>query len=262
MKKIFITLASLIILAGCTKNDSNLTSSDVNLIVKDSIDETRLIESEETIINTTANNNEDTENDLGTRIDEYIENQLDGEYDCNENLLKLYKQVLLSEIPFSFHFVVADSIDEYYINNISYDEYKFIPHHFSFIDMNNDKVPEIVIEGAIGQSAGFVLVLREYNGMMIGHEFSHRQMNDIKKDGTYLASGGAAYNGYYQISFNDDSYTQLNILRMDTDEDSKGNHKPIFFIGQEQVAEKVFWEHWEVQQNKDDAFWVEFELDD
>ncbi len=266
MKKKFAAFVFLIILAGCYKNDTNLTSSGVNHIVK-GIDEIQLIEGEEPTINTITDNDEDTKEDLGTRIDDYIENQLDAEYDLNESLLKLYKQVLLSEIPFSFSFVDADSIDEYFVDDISSDDYKLIPHHFSFLDMNNDKVPEIIIEGVrvlsegLIVNAGFVLVLREFNGMIIGHKFSHRQMSDIKIDGTYHSSSGAAYNGYYQLSFYDDSYTQLDLIRMDTDEDSEGTYQPIFFIDQEQVEEEVFWEHWEVQENKDEAFWIEFGLD-
>jgi hypothetical protein len=197
---------------------------------------------------------------LSKSINEYIKNELDSDYILDDELYKMYRQVLLSEKTFSFNFVVAESENEYYINNISYDGYEFIPHHFSFIDMNNDTVPEIVIEGTIGMSAGFVLVLREYDGRIIGHEFSHRQMSDIKKDGTYHASGGASYNGYYQLSFNDDSYLQHNIVRMDTEEDSNGEYKQIYFIFEKQVEEKDFWKLWEVQKNKEEPRWINFEL--
>ncbi|WP_113672173.1 hypothetical protein [Vallitalea guaymasensis] len=263
MKKIFIILSIFLILVAWKGNIINTSS------VEDSPSTNSIIEKEKGEVNETSHieksiekpiqNNNSASSSLSQRINDYIENNLDSEY-FDAELCKIYRQVLLSEMPFSFKFIVAESENEYYLNDISYDEYKFIPNHFSFIDMNNDKVPEIVIEGSIDKSAGFVLVLREYDGRVIGHEFSHRQMSDIKRDGTYHASGGAAYNGYYQLSFNEDSYSQHNIVRMDAEEDSNGELKTIYFISEKQVEEKAFWELWEVQKNKEKPIWVDFEL--
>lgn len=192
---------------------------------------------------------------LSNNIEDSIDNQL-GLSEINSSLYKSYKEVLLSKKTFSFSFVVAEGEQEYYINDISYEEYRFIPEHFSFVDMNKDEVPEIVIEGTLGM-AGFVLVLRQYDGRMIGHEFSHRQMSDIKNDGTYLASGGAAYNGYYYLSFNEDSYIQNNVVRMDTEE-ADGNYTQIYFRDEVRIEEEEFKTLWQLQQNKDKPEWIDF----
>jgi len=54
------------------------------------------------------------------------------------------------------------------------------PIRFSLVDMDQDLTPELIIEGSI-DVAGFVLVIRQVDGEMIAHEFSHRQMYDLKK---------------------------------------------------------------------------------
>lgn len=190
-------------------------------------------------------------------INDSLEKRLDVE-NIDDDLYKLYKEVLVSQKPFTFELVVAEGEKEYYLNDISYEEYKYLPQHFSLIDMNKDTIPEIVIEGTVGMSAGFVLVLREYDGKIIGHDFSHRQMSDIKIDGTYHSSGGAAYNGYYYLSFERDSYIENNIVKMDLEEDSNGEYKQIYLIDDRKVSEDKFNEAWGFEEKKKAPEWIDF----
>lgn len=193
------------------------------------------------------------------RITEYF----DSIYvkDGNDIIRNRYKNILLSQTPFSFFYVVSDGEKSYYLNNITYDGYWMKPLRFSLVDMNDDLIPELVVESSLG-TAGFVLVIREFENEMIAHEFSHRQMYDLKKDGTFGASGGAAYSGYFKLEFDNSSYYINRIAETDTEEDLDGNLIPIFYIGETLTDEDEFWEFWESLRNKEEAEWIYFELND
>ncbi|WDV48063.1 hypothetical protein PV797_10285 [Clostridiaceae bacterium M8S5] len=259
MKKTYIILGVLVILIAYKANIIKFISIEDSTL-RDSEDGVKVNEINEKSIEVHNENNTVQFNDsLSKRLNYYIENQLDSKYTFDAELYRLYSQVLLSEKTFSLDLEIEEeSKKEYYLNNIFCYEIKLMPKHFSFIDMDNDNVPEVVIEG--DEIGGFVFVLRKYDGRIIGHKFSFRQMNNIKKDGSYCASGGAAYNGYYQLSFKDDSYLQYAIVRMDTEEDSKGELMAIYLIDEKKVEKEAFWEFWKVQENKEEPIWVEFEL--
>ncbi|MBI9015002.1 MAG: hypothetical protein JEZ08_22415 [Clostridiales bacterium] len=212
------------------------------------------------VIKPVVNVNVEYEKSLSERIDEYFLSVVEPEWVFSDELRNQYKQLLLSEIPFTWKDEYDILTGEYVINDISFDDVKLTMNNFCLLDMNNDKVPELVIQGEVSKLSGFVFILREFNGHIIGHEFSHRQMSDIKSNGSYHASGGAAHNGYYQLSFKEDSYDQIEIVRMCDEKDTEGNYKPIFFIGLDQVEEEAFWEFWKTQSNFEEATWVEFGL--
>lgn len=196
--------------------------------------------------------------ELSDRIDIYFKSYVFTE--INHELLTKYKEVLLNEIAIIFEYVVTEGRQSYTLENISYDGFWMKPIRFSLVDMNQDLIPELIVEGSLG-SAGFVLVIREVDNEMIAHEFSHRQMYDLKKDGSFGATGGAAYSGYFTLEFDDMTYHIKRIAETDTEEDKDGNLKSIFYIGETLTDEDEFWIFWENLQNKESADWIDFEID-
>ncbi len=195
--------------------------------------------------------------ELSRRINEYFDSLYLNAGD--DIILDKYKKILLSQVSFAFQFVVADGEKSYFLNSIAYDGYWMKPIRFSLIDMNHDLIPELIVEGSLG-AADFVLVIREVEEKMIAHEFSHRQMYDLKKDGSFGASGGAAHIGYFKLEFDNSKYNIHRIAETDTGEDTDGNLIPIFYIGETLVDENEFWEFWESLRNKEEAEWIYFEL--
>lgn len=195
--------------------------------------------------------------ELSKRINEFFESYLVHIESSKQQILQKYKDVLISQISFVFKYVVAEGEKSYFLDDIAYDGYWMKPIRFSLVDMDGDLTPELIVECSLG-AAGFVLVIREFEDEMIAHEFSHRQMYDLKKDGTFGASGGAAYSGYFELEFDNSTYYINRIAETDTD----GNLIPIFYIGETLTEEDEFWEFWESLRNKEEAEWFYFDLND
>lgn len=190
---------------------------------------------------------------LSSKIDSYFEKL---QYDKSE-LLDKYRSVLMSEVPLSFEYVVANGIEEFMLENISYDGYWLKPMRFSLLDMDQDSIPELIVQGELG-AAGFTLIIREVDGKMIAHEFSHRQMYDLKSDGSFGATGGAAYSGYFYLMFDKLEYTINRIAETDTEKDEEGNLKSIFYVGETLTDEDEFWDFWNTLMRKEPALWEYF----
>ena len=73
---------------------------------------------------------------------------------------------------------------------------------FCIVDLEQDQVPEVILRLRTGADDYGVLVLhREEDGCIRGYDFSYRQMYEIKTDGTFYWSNGAANNGTATIDF-------------------------------------------------------------
>lgn len=195
--------------------------------------------------------------ELSNKIDNYF-HMID--YDDNV-LLDKYKKVLMNELPILFEYVVANGSKSYLLENISFDGYWMKPIRFSLTDMNQDLVPELIVQGDLG-AFGFTLIIREVEGGMIAHEFSHRQMHDLKSDGSFAASGGAAYSGYFYLDFDKHAYTINRIAETDTEEDEESNLKSIFYVGTTLTDEGEFWNFWNTLISKEPALWEHFKTKD
>lgn len=73
---------------------------------------------------------------------------------------------------------------------------------FCIVDLEQDHIPEVILRIYTGANDYGVLVLhREEDGSIRGYDFSYRQMYEIKADGTFDWSNGAANNGTATIDF-------------------------------------------------------------
>lgn len=176
----------------------------------------------------------------------------------NQTLLRGYKDVLLSKIPINLYYPVAEEIDNYYLDKIFSDGFWLKTSRFSLVDMDNDKVPELIVECTFGV-ADFVLVIREVDGIMVAEQFSNRQMSSIKKDGSFHASSGAGHHGFYKLRFTSDSYETYRVVTMEEEKKSDGIYQLNYYIGEEIVDEDSFLDYWDVINQADEPDWVYFE---
>jgi len=147
-------------------------------------------------------------------------------------------------------FYLNDLINKIGIEQIGFDvDWNPYLNKFSILDMDGDKIPEIVIE--IDSSCnGFYEVLHYYNGKVYGYYFVYRAMESLKADGTYAGSSGAADNSINKLSFSDSSLIE-NVLAYSEMADK--------YVIEDKIITSTEFESYCVKQNaKTDATWYEF----
>lgn len=71
---------------------------------------------------------------------------------------------------------------------------------YTFVDMDGDGVQEAVVDFRFGENEQVMcMVLRYYCGTIYGTEYYHRQMSNIKEDGTFAYSGGGDNDGWAKL---------------------------------------------------------------
>ena len=128
--------------------------------------------------------------------------------------------------------------------------------HFAVLDMDDDKIPEVVLELTVGYP-DFIEVLHFMNGEVYGYIFSNRQLGRLKNDGTFGWAGSASYNGFGKLRFLPNA--------CETDRlgyrDSSNNNGPIttiYYINNKQVTEESYNSFDKEERGKKDVDWYEF----
>ena len=120
-----------------------------------------------------------------------------------------------------------------YLNQYSDEVNTFHITQFAIIDMDGNGIPEVIIEYF---QFGNRIVFYYEKGEVYGIEFSYRGLNELKKDGTYLSSGGAFYTEINKLQFFDGvcknkviAYSDFNVIDGE-----------LFYINDEQVSDDMF----------------------
>ncbi len=83
---------------------------------------------------------------------------------------------------------------------------------FALADVDNDGRAEVVIALALGQDEYYgYLVLDERSGAVYGYEIWYRAMLELKADGTFSFSSGAADNGFGYFEFGDEARQTIRV---------------------------------------------------
>lgn len=131
----------------------------------------------------------------------------------------------------------------------------FKPEHFTILDMDGDKVPEVVIEL---QAGNFFEVLHYYKGEVEGYIYSNRQLGQLKADGTFAWSGAASYWGYGKLNFKSTSDYKTDDIGYLVGENNNGVSATTYYIDNKPVTENAFNSFAEKQEAKPDAAWYGF----
>lgn len=111
--------------------------------------------------------------------------------------------ILNNKIPFT-----DETGRSVYLKNYRSEKYpdlQITPEKYATIDLDNDGVNELVLY--LSPDFGLYLVFHEYNGGIYSFEFVERAMIDLKQNGSFIQSSGAAINSYVTLRFNKDKYT-------------------------------------------------------
>jgi hypothetical protein len=129
--------------------------------------------------------------------------------------------------------------------NIYFDD-AFQVTQFTVLDMDGNGISEVVLEIAPLSER---LLLYYYNDIVYGYSFSYRGMNDLKKDGTFMSSGGAGHWSIDKLIFSTGICEKKELCRLDS---------TLYYVNDEEVSEDLFYSFYNEQQQKENAEWYEF----
>jgi len=121
-------------------------------------------------------------------------------------------------------------------------------HQFSAIDMDNDDIPEVILEE---KGRGTRLMFHYEDGVVYGFTFNFRGMKWIKPDGTYSGSDSASNSEVRKINFSKKRvfHTELAYAYgMDN----------TFRINGKDVTQEELGKYMENQHEKEDAPWYDY----
>lgn len=134
---------------------------------------------------------------------------------------------------------------------------------FTVIDLDGDGVQEIVLWLKINKVSDYgFAVLRYQEGDVYGYTLPYRSFMELKTDGSFLFSGGAADSGIGKLNFSEEEYTidELYYSRSEYDFD-KGLFAVRFFLKGAFCTEEKYEDGMKRQEEKPDAVWYELTAD-
>lgn len=142
-----------------------------------------------------------------------------------------------------------------------------IPRDYSFVDLDHDGQNELIISES--PDADTYLILHKANNDIYGYSLYIRWFQSLKKDGTFLSSGGAVSHNYNTISFHKNSYTITSFAIFDFIADTENptsnrygfepdSKKSVFEIDGQAVSLEGIEKFAEDWSKRPDAVWIEF----
>jgi hypothetical protein len=175
--------------------------------------------------------------------------------------MEAYKIVLQNKIEFySIETKKKVYLNDFLTNNEIYGTASKI-NHFAVLDMDGDKIPEVVLGLTIDENPNFVEVLHYMNGEVYGYFFGNDQLSDLKTDGTFRwLSGGLTYNGYGKLRFQTHSCEIDNLAYHESSatDESFTTFAIAYYINNKLVTEDSYKAFVKEEDVKRDVTWYEF----
>lgn len=175
----------------------------------------------------------------------------------NNSILEAYKAVLQDKTEF----FSTDNKKKLYLKDFLTNKeiYStiFKVTHFTVLDMDGDKVPEVVLELSVGNEPAFYEVLHYMNDTVYGYLIVYRGLEGLKADGTFRYSSGAADNGLGKLKFQSDAF-KTEILGESKSNRSNANLIISYLINNKPVTKESFDSFMNDQFVKKDAVWYGF----
>lgn len=189
-------------------------------------------------------------------------NPSDSKPENNKSLaMEAYQQVLQNKI--GFHSIETKKkvyLTEFLSNNEIYGTASTI-NHFAVLDMDGDKIPEVVLGLTVEEDPDFVEVLHVRNGEVYGCFLGNDQLRDLKTDGTFRwLSGGLAYNGYGTLRFHTNSCEtdKLAYHESRATDESSTTFAIAYYIKNKLVTKDLYEAFVREEDAKKDVTWYEF----
>lgn len=266
MKRAISIMIIIILFTGCEQIESDVSSDKYNngslkspsVEISDfQISMQHSEEESEEADNIKTDKVEEDLQDISVRIEDNLNKLVRDSFVHDDLLLNTYKDILTSKVSFKEKNYGTGIEEDAYLEEIIIDDIPLKIHNFSLIDMNKDRLPELVLETSVGAMEN-ILVLHSNNGEIHCYWFSHRQMSEIKVDGTFFSSGGAGYYRIDEIEFIDDGYIINQLGYHEVGWDEEGNVVISYYLNQERVNETKFKAFIDDFEEKEDVIWCEF----
>jgi hypothetical protein len=234
-------------ITGCSSSNLSTTSSTSSASNTDSSSSTNSNKSTGTSVPT---------NPSSTSLDGKSENT-EMQVLSNNSELEAYKAVLQNKAEF----FSTDNKKNLYLNDFLTNKEIygaiFKVTHFTVLDMDGDKKPEVVLELSVGGEPQFYEILHYMNGVVYGYLIVYRGLEELKADGTFRFSSGAADNGWGKLSFEPNA-PKTEILGYSKSSQGNANLTISYFINNKPVAKESFDSFANEQSRKKDTAWYEF----
>ncbi len=206
---------------------------------------------------------ESSQNDTGNSSIEQESNtaqSTNSEDNKNYSAVEVYKSVLQDKDNF---FSTDDKKYIYFKDLLKNMEMPESPAleitHFTVLDMDGDKTPEVVLElSFVGGEYPFSYEILHYmNDEVYGYNVVYRGLEMLKADGTFWSSGGAADNSCNKMRFSDKGY-ELDVLAYSESNFNNDVTSISYFINDEPVKAESFESFTKEQDKKKDVVWYDF----
>jgi hypothetical protein len=128
--------------------------------------------------------------------------------------------------------------------------------HFTIIDMDDDNTPEVVLELSVDGYPESYEILHYSNEQVYGYHFVYRGLEQLKTDGTFWASNGAADNECDKLDFQNSEYETITLAYSESSQDRKGMTIS-YYVNNQPVTKESFDSFIQKQDAKDNVVWYE-----
>lgn len=131
---------------------------------------------------------------------------------------------------------------------------------FTCADLDGDGAPEAILWLQVNENDayGFEVLRRQQNGQIDGYTLPYRSFMDLKTDGTFSFSSGAADSGFGSISFSDKAYTINETTYSQSAYDSNNELTISYFVNGQTASEAEYLAAVEKQNGKESVLWYDF----
>lgn len=133
---------------------------------------------------------------------------------------------------------------------------------FTVIDMDGDGEDEAVLWLQINGASDYgFAVLHDLNGEIYGYTLQYRACMDLKTDGTFLFSGGAADSGIGKMTFSETGYSVSALACSQSGYDANNELTMQYFVNDEPCSEDEFNDIISGQEEKTNVEWHDLSED-
>lgn len=157
----------------------------------------------------------------------------------------VYKRNIYLKDFHSDDYLGLDDKGQYKYSNDYESDINHVYSQFCILDMDSDGYPEILLES---KTTSDILLFHYENGKVYGNLFPYRGMELIKKDASFISSGGADDNVIGKIRFSKGKVLFNELCIID-------GHNNIYRINGENASQEEVRKYAEKQFEKEDVKW-------
>ena len=112
--------------------------------------------------------------------------------------------------------------------------------NFAVVDIGHGGTPAVILSLNVNGNGYGVEVLSYQDGIVYGYTFSGRQFGDLRTDGTFVSSGGAADVGICTITFDKNTYSIDKFTYCESNTDLENNMSESYFVNHQSATEDEY----------------------